>query len=103
MTKEENIKMDNVDQNSSPVLISPKTGMLDYPSWSPVGLKVKTLLGNNEFHVGERVQIQCSTMPTIETWIVNKVEYDEWTQPNGEVARFAVLDVRIAKRGDIFQ
>ncbi len=92
--------MDNVDQNSTPLLISPKTGMLGYPSWSPVGLKVKTLLGNNEFYIGERVQLQCSTLPTIETWIINKIEHDGWTKPNKEVVKFVVLDVRPARDGD---
>lgn len=70
-------------QGSTP-LISPQTGMVGYPSWSSVGIKVKTLF-NNELQIGGQVEIQSSITPANGTWIIQRIEHNlQAFTPNGE-------------------
>lgn len=70
-------------QGATP-LISPQTGMVGYPSWSSVGVKVKTLF-NNDLQLGGQIQIQSSITPANGTWTIHRIEHSlQCLTPNGE-------------------
>lgn len=74
---------DGSRQGDAP-LISPQTGMVGYPSWSSVGIKVKTLF-NNDLKLGGQIQIQSSITPANGTWTISRIEHNlQAFTPNGE-------------------
>ena len=70
--------------SSGTPLISPQTGMVGYPSWSSVGVKVKTEF-NPQLQFGGTVQIQSSVTPAVGTWQIKKLTHDlESFKPSGQ-------------------
>ena len=55
-------------------LVSPTTGMIGYPSYSQVGLTVKTIY-NPGISLGGQIQIQSSLPKATGTWVVLKVDH----------------------------
>ncbi len=71
-------------RNGASPLISPKTGMVGYPSWSSAGIKVRTLF-NNELRFNGKVQIQSSVAPANGEWTIFRIEHNlQALTPNGE-------------------
>jgi hypothetical protein len=64
-------------------LISPGTGMIGYPSYSAIGLTVKTLF-NPQVSLGGLIQIQSSLPKATGTWVVLDLNYELDSQvPDG--------------------
>lgn len=64
-------------------LVSPSTGMIGYPSYSQVGLTVKTIY-NPEIALGGKIQIQSSLPKATGTWVVLRVDHAlDSLVPNG--------------------
>jgi len=58
----------------NPPLLSPTTGMIGYPSYSQVGLTVKTVFNPN-IGFGGQIQIQSSLPKATGTWVVLKMDH----------------------------
>ena len=65
-------------------LISPQTGMVGYPGWSSIGVKIRCEF-NPQLQFGGTVQIQSSVTPANGMWIIKKLTHDlECRKPNGQ-------------------
>jgi hypothetical protein len=58
----------------APVIISPSTGMIGYPVYTPYGVDVRTLY-NNALAIWGRMTIQSSQQQASQTWLIYALTY----------------------------
>ena len=62
-------------RGSTVPVISPETGMINYPTYTGFGLIVRSLF-SKDFVFGGNVQVQSSLQPANKTWYVYQIDHD---------------------------
>ncbi len=72
------------DAKGNPILISPATGLVGYPSWTANGVAVKTLYNTN-INYGAAIQVESDITPANGLWSPFKVDHIlESETPDGQ-------------------
>ena len=68
----------------SPIMVSPETGMVGYPSFNQQSVIVRTIFNSN-FALGKQITVQSQLQPACGTWNISNVAHDiESMVPNGQ-------------------